>query len=163
MGIEIERKFLVIGDEWRARADAARATRMRQGYLVRTRERSVRVRLEEPLAGGEARGTLTIKGAPSGASRVEVELPLARADADALLALCPPLVVEKQRWRVPTGDGRDFEVDVFEGSHAGLVLAELELESEADAVPRPAWLGREVTDDPRYQNAVLSLRPGVPE
>jgi adenylate cyclase len=162
MAVEIERKFLLVDDGWRAGADPTQATRIRQGYLVRERERSVRVRLEQPLAGGAARGTLTIKGAPNGAARLEVELPLERADAEALLAICPPLVIDKERWRVPAGDGRCFEVDVFDGPHAGLVLAELELENEHEAIPRPSWLGREVTDDARYQNAVLSERPGVP-
>lgn len=148
MGVEIERTFLVRGDGWRG---AGSAVRVRQAYLTRGGEPTVRVR----LAAG--RGTLTIKG-PGLATRAEFEYEIPPADAEELLDLARTATIDKTRHRVEVG-GRTWEVDEFHGPNAPLVLAELELEREDAAFERPAWLGEEVTDDPRYANARLALEP----
>lgn len=150
MGIEIERKFLVSGDGWRAQA--ASQTRFSQGYLSRDPARTVRVR----IAGEQA--FLTIKGATRGATRAEFEYAVPLADAQALLALCDGPVVEKIRHLCPH-EGMTWEVDEFLGANAGLVVAEIELQSEAQAFAHPAWLGAEVTGDGRYVNANLAVSP----
>jgi adenylate cyclase len=156
MGVEIERKFLPASDAWRAVAKREHATRIRQGFLARDVERVVRVRLETPLEGGRARTTLTIKGKSEGARRSELEYDVPAADGEALLALCLPGTIEKVRWRVDAGGGLVFEIDEFEGRHVGLVVVEIELDDESREFTQPAWLGREVTGDPAYTNAVLS-------
>jgi adenylate cyclase len=150
MGTEIERKFLVRDDRWRGDADTG--TVLEQGYLSTVPERTVRVR----RAGDRA--WLTIKGAARGAERAEFEYPIPVADAAELLELCEPVVIRKTRHRVAHG-GRTWEVDVFAGENAPLVLAEVELPAADAVVERPAWAGREVTGDPRYQNASLSREP----
>lgn len=150
MGIEIERKFLVTGDAWRVQA--ASQTRFSQGYLCRDPARTVRVR----IAGEQA--FLTIKGATHGATRAEFEYAVPLADAQALLALCDGPVVEKIRHLCPH-EGMTWEVDEFLGANAGLVVAEIELESEGQPFAHPAWLGDEVTGDGRYVNANLAVRP----
>ena len=150
MGREIERKFLVQGDGWR---EGAQGVLMRQGYLSRERERTVRVR----LAGG--RGYLTVKGINEGISRLEYEYEIPAADAAEMLdtlALRP--LVEKIRYRVPFG-GRTWEVDEFLGDNAGLIVAEIELEAVDSPLEKPAWAGAEVSADPRYFNSSLSRRP----
>lgn len=152
MALEIERKFLVLNDAWRALAGNGLV--MRQGYLSLDPERVVRVR----LAGDK--GFLTIKGMASGGiGREEFEYSIPAADAEALLAgpVLRPLV-EKTRYRVPCG-GLVWEVDEFSGHNQGLVVAELELESEDQAFERPPWLGREVTREARYANASLVREP----
>lgn len=151
MGIEIERKFLVASDAWRQAAAAQ--TRYSQGYLCREPARTVRVR----VAGEQA--FLTIKGLTTGATRAEFEYPVPLADAQALLAMCDGPVIEKVRHLVPAGEGLVWEVDEFFGDNAGLVVAEIELQDEAQAFERPDWLGAEVTDDKRYLNSNLSVRP----
>ncbi len=150
MGREIERKFLVRGEGWRG--DVLGSARIEQGYLSADPERVVRVRIQE------GRAMLTVKGRGQGASRPEYEYPIPLADARELLALClrPPIV--KTRHRVEY-QGAGFEIDVFEAENAPLVLAELELAREDQPVPRPPWLGEEVTEDPRYTNAHLALHP----
>ena len=151
MGIEIERKFLVGSDQWRAAAGPG--TRYRQGYLYAQADGAVRVR----VAGDEA--WLTVKGATRGIERLEFEYVIPRADAEAMLEhLCRRPLIEKTRYVVPHG-GRRWEVDVFEGANAGLVVAEVELPSADAAVDLPAWVGREVSDDPRYYNANLARHP----
>jgi adenylate cyclase len=150
MGREIERKFLVRGDGWREGADEG--TVLQQGYLSTVPERTVRVR----RAGHQA--WLTIKGRAQGAVRAEFEYPIPVADATALLALCEPVIIDKTRHRVEHA-GRTWEVDVFAGVNAPLVLAEVELEAADARVALPDWVGEEVTEDPRYQNANLSRRP----
>jgi CYTH domain-containing protein len=147
MATEIERKFLVQGDEWR-RHNGVRIT---QGYLARERERSVRVR----LAGDRA--TLTIKAGAGTLKRSEFEYPIPTADAIELLALCTH-TIEKTR-RVIDVDGTRWEVDEFAGDNEGLVIAEVELESEDQIFNKPSWIGREVTDDTRYLNAELAAHP----
>lgn len=150
MGIEIERKFLVASDAWRAVAGPP--THFSQGYLSRDPARTVRVR----LAGEQA--FLTIKGATTGASRAEFEYEVPVADARALMALCDGPIVEKRR-HLCGHDGMTWEVDEFLGANAGLVVAEIELQHEDQAFTRPAWLGAEVTGDARYVNANLAVRP----
>lgn len=156
MAIEIERKFLVINDAWRAAADAG--THLRQGYLSRVTgadavRSSVRVRTD-----GE-RAYLNIKSATLGIRRQEYEYPLPVTDAEAMLAdLCVGAVVEKTRYHVPVG-AHVWEIDVFSGANAGLVVAEIELDDEAEAFARPEWLGEEVSSDPRYYNVCLAERP----
>jgi CYTH domain-containing protein len=149
VGVEIERKFLVRNEGWRAAASPP--VPIRQGYLSRQPGRTVRVR----LAGDEA--FLTIKG-PGSLERAEFEYPISPDDALALIELCEPGVVDKDRYRVPAGP-LVWEVDVFGGDHEGLVLAEVELPSADTPVDLPAWVGQEVTGDDRYTNAVLSRPP----
>lgn len=151
MATEIERKFLVISDAWRAAA--APGIRFRQGYLSGTGKASVRVRVE----GREA--NLNIKGATLGVRRREFEYAIPLDDANEMLdELCTGGIVEKTRFLVPVG-GHTWEVDVFEGANAGLVLAEIELEHEDETFEKPAWAGAEVSDDPRYYNVYLAEHP----
>ncbi len=154
MGREIERKFLVTGDAWRANVVRTRA--MAQAYIARGAHASVRVRIVD-----DAGGRLTIKGRVSGLSRDEFEYDIPLEDARALIALRHGRLLAKRRHDV-MHDGRLWEVDVFEGEFSGLVIAECELEREDEAVIRPDWLGREVTADPRYYNAALAAE-GMPE
>ncbi len=157
MGIEIERKFLVTSDAWR---DAAhRVVPMAQGYLndlavvqSGAQKASVRVRIEGDVA------FLNIKSRELGASRQEFELPLPVDDAHALLALCVGGRVEKRRHLVHHG-GHLWEVDEFLGDNAGLVVAEIELESADAPFPRPDWVGAEVTSASRYYNLALAAHP----
>ena len=148
MAIEIERKFLIIGDAWRSTP----AVYFCQGYLNRTKERTVRVR----VAGEQA--YLTIKGLTSGASRVEFEYEIPLADGQQLLTLCDGPVIEKYRRKIPYA-GMLWEVDEFLGENQGLVVAEIELESEAQVFTKPDWVGEEVTQDARYYNSNLSINP----
>jgi adenylate cyclase len=148
MGIEIERKFLVTGDGWRQGAGVAYA----QGYLNRDPQRTVRVR----IAGEKA--FLTVKGVSTGATRAEFEYEIPLEDAAKLLELSDGPVVRKVRHLVEH-EGSTWEVDEFEGDNAGLVVAELELAAEEQSYARPDWLGREVTDDPRYYNSSLAANP----
>ena len=151
MGVEIERKFLVRGDAWRA--TASRSLPMRQGYLgAEGGKASVRVRLE-----GEA-GKLNIKAAVVGTTRAEFEYDIPAADARALLdGLCVG-VLDKVRHFVAHG-GHTWEVDEFGGANDGLVIAEIELGHERESFERPDWLGDEVTQERRYYNHALALKP----
>ena len=150
MAEEIERKFLVRGDGWRAQASG---TRFRQGFLSTDPDRTVRVR----VAG--ARGMLTIKGRTVGARRPEYEYEIPLGDAERMLdSLCERPLIEKVRFELRAG-AHLWEIDVFEGDNAGLVVAEIELESEDESFERPDWLGEEVTEDPRYFNANLVENP----
>ncbi|MDT0497573.1 CYTH domain-containing protein [Algiphilus sp. W345] len=151
MAIEIERKFLVRGDSWRAQA--YRAQPMRQGYLVEPGGRaSVRVR----VVGEHAH--LNIKAAIVGSARAEYEYEIPLADAEPMLASLCIGRVDKVRHYLEH-DGRTWEIDVFEGDNAGLVVAEIELEDEEASFTRPAWVGDEVTDDARYYNHALAQTP----
>jgi len=146
---EIERKFRV-APEWQP---PGKGTAYEQGYLSSVKERTVRVRIQ----GDEAR--LTIKGATKGVSRSEYEYPIPVDDAEAMLReLCEQPTIEKRR-HVIEHDGRKWEVDVFGGENRGLVVAELELESEDAAFTKPDWVREEVSDDPRYYNANLVKHP----
>ena len=150
---EIERKFLVGGD---FKTQAFKATPIKQGYLSSVQERIVRVRLK-----GD-QGFITIKGKAdeTGLSRFEWEKEIAKEDTLALLALCEPGMIDKTRYLVKNTDGKHtWEVDVFHGDNEGLVLAEIELDSEEDAFDKPTWLGKEVTGDDRYYNSMLMKNP----
>jgi CYTH domain-containing protein len=147
---EIERKFLVTRELWRPQGGGET---IRQGYLVSSAALSVRVRRCGALA------YLTIKGPKKGMIRDEYEYAIAPADADEMLdALCIQPVIEKTRY-ASLHAGREWVVDVFAGVNAGLVLAEVELESEDVELVLPDWAGLEVTDDVRYLNANLALMP----
>ena len=157
MPIEIERKFLVAGDGWRAAA--REVVPMAQGYLNDlalvdggAMKASVRVR----IAGDQ--GFLNLKSRELGHTRQEFDYPIPVADARALLALCVGGVIDKRRHYVEHA-GHLWEVDEFLGDNAGLVVAEIELHSAEEAFARPAWLGREATDAPRYYNLALASRP----
>lgn len=150
MAEEIERKFLVNGDGWR---ETATGTSYRQGFLSTEPERTVRVR----VAG--SRGSITVKGKTIGARREEFEYEIPLSDAERILdTLCKRPLIEKVRYRLSVG-AHIWEVDVFEGDNAGLVVAEVELGSEGEAFDKPDWAGAEVTDDPRYFNSNLVAKP----
>lgn len=154
MAVEIERKFLVESDGWRVAVSGSK--RIRQAYISNGGAVSVRVRLID-----DQEAKLTIKSAgESGSptlSRTEFEYPVPVEDALAMLDLRIGRIIEKTRYLVPTGSGRTWEIDVFAGSHEGLVLAEIELESADEEVELPDWVGREVTGDSRYENVMLAL------
>lgn len=148
MATEIERKFLVTGDAWRQ----APAVPYAQGYLNRDKQRTVRVRIVRDQA------WLTVKGANDGATRAEFEYTIPLADAEQLLAMCDGPLVRKLR-RIVVHEGSTWEVDEFLGDNAGLVVAEIELQREDQPFACPAWLGAEVTHDPRYFNSSLAAAP----
>jgi len=148
MGIEIERKYLVTGDGWKI----VQPILLRQGYLNTETSRTVRVR----IAGANA--FLTIKGTTTNVSRQEFEYLIPLEDAQAMLLLCSDSIVEKQRYTLPVGDVV-WEIDEFCGVNKGLVVAEVELESESQAVSLPDWVGEEVSGDARYYNSSLALTP----
>ena len=147
--LEIERKFLVKGQPWLGWGEGVL---YQQGYLSRGEHSTTRVRLEG------ARGVLTIKGKTVGISRLEFEYEVPREHAERLLQLCEGDLIRKRRWKQPLG-AHLWELDVFEGDNEGLVVAEVELKSEAEVFERPEWLGEEVSHDPRYSNGALSRHP----
>ena len=150
MGVEIERKFLLAGDAWRTLGEPVL---LRQGYLSSNPERTVRVRVE-----GE-QGSMTIKGKSVGATRGEWEYPIPLLDANELLErLCEQPIIEKVRRRIAIGQ-HTWEVDEFLGANQGLVVAEIELDSEHQQFDKPDWIGAEVTDDRRYFNSSLFRHP----
>ena len=150
MSQEIERKFLVRGEDWRV---TGTGTPYRQGYLSTSPERSVRIRLARD------KGTLTIKGITVGATRAEYEYEIPAGEACEMLDnLCERPLIEKTRYRVEH-QGLTWEVDEFDGDNAGLVIAEVELDEEGQVIMLPGWVGKEVTGDPRYYNASLIADP----
>lgn len=150
MAEEIEKKFLVKGDSWRL---LAKGTLYRQGYLNSAKERTVRIRTIND------RAFLTIKGPTVGATRTEYEYEIPIADCNAMLdTLAEEPIIEKKRYKVPFA-GLTWEIDEFFGDNAGLIVAEVELESEGQAFQKPEWVGDEVTADPRYFNSNLIKRP----
>ena len=150
MGVEIERKFLVRGDQWRS---LGTPVRYRQGYLAADIKRSVRVR----VAGD--RGLITIKGSTEGITRAEYEYEIPRADAEAMLdQLCNRPLIEKNRTKISL-NGVVWEVDEFFGANQGLIMAEVELNSPQQAIDLPDWIGEEVSADPRYFNSNLVQHP----
>lgn len=153
MNTEIEHKFLVVSDEFRSLATCCK--HICQGYLAVHPSRTVRVRRSDD------RAYLTVKSpAPAGSiARFEWERPLSPEDFDALFAQCLPGAIEKDRYIVPLADGLKVEVDVFHGDNEGLILAEIELPSEDTPFERPAFLGEDVTLDPRYYNSYLTQHP----
>jgi CYTH domain-containing protein len=150
--IEIERKFLVTSSQFIT--DAFRSSRIVQGYLNSNPARTVRIRIK-----GD-KGYLTIKGVgnESGLSRFEWEKEIPVADAERLLILCETGIIDKIRHEVKFKN-HIIEVDVFAGANEGLIIAEIELQSEKETVEKPAWLGLEVTNDEKYYNAYLSKNP----
>jgi len=150
MGTEIERKFLVIGDEWRS---LAQGIPYAQGYLVSELGRTVRVR----IAGEQ--GFITIKGATQGISRAEFEYEIPVQDARELLEnLCDRPFIQKTRHKIRYG-GFLWEVDEFAGENQGLIMAEVELQDAEQAIVPPPWIGEEVSHDPRYYNSNLAKFP----
>lgn len=150
MGIEIERKFLVKGDDWKKQG---KGQLYQQGYLSSHPDRTVRVRIV-----GDS-GYLTIKGKTVGAIRPEYEYPIPYPDAQSMLDnLCEKPVIQKIRYRIPY-EGLVWEVDEFQGENLGLVVAEVELKDEQQTVVCPDWVGREVTNDASYYNANLIKNP----
>lgn len=149
MGKEIERKFLVSGEAWRMN----HGTLIRQGYLHNEIDGTVRVRTK-----GE-RAYLTIKGGTTGITRLEFEYEIPLEEADQILdELCQKPLIEKIRYEVHVSDSK-WEIDEFLGENAGLMVAEIELEDEDQEFIKPDWLGMEVSDDFRYQNANLVTNP----
>ena len=148
MATEIERKFLVTDTAWRI----GEGTRISQGYLNRDKNRTVRVR----ITGEQA--YLTVKGVSHGATRAEFEYAIPVTDAEQMLALCDGPIIQKIR-RLVVHDGFKWEVDEFLGDNAGLVVAEIELNSEDQAFTKPGWVGREVTEERKYFNSNLATYP----
>jgi adenylate cyclase len=149
MALEIERRFLVAGDAWRAQGTGFW---LKQGYISVEPARTVRVRVRGDMA------WLTLKSGISATTRHEFEYPVPVADAEAMLATMCPFVVEKRRTPIRC-DGVLWEVDEFFGANAGLVLAEIELPHPDTPFVRPGWLAAEVTDDMRFTNSHLSQYP----
>lgn len=151
MGTEIERKFLVAGNQWRTRVE--RRVRIRQGYLSTDIRCAIRVR----IAGDSA--WITVKGKPIGIVRSEYEYTIPAPDAEQMLDnLCTGVVVEKTRATVREGD-HEWVVDEFSGKNHGLIMAEIELDDEGESFRLPDWAGQEVTGDHRYDNSQLALKP----
>ena len=150
--VEIERKFLVNSNAFKT--EAFTQNRISQGYLSSVPGRSVRVRIKGN------KGFLTIKGASneSGLSRFEWEKEIHVDEATALLKLCEEGIIDKTRFEVKMGN-HIIEIDEFYGDNEGLIMAEIELESETEPFEKPNWLGIEVTNDARYYNSYLSKNP----
>ena len=149
MGLEIERKYLVLNNNWRALGTPIHYA---QGYLVADGERTVRVRIAGTI------GFLTIKGQTQGFSRKEFEYEIPVAEALEMLSLCALPVIEKYRSKI-FYEGKIWEVDEFEGENKGLIMAEIELKSEDESFAIPPWIGKEVTGDIRYFNSYLAQNP----
>ncbi|MFV0295916.1 MAG: CYTH domain-containing protein [Hyphomicrobiaceae bacterium] len=148
---EIERKFIVKDDGWRRHVSSAK--RIRQGYIAQGPRANVRARITDASF-----ATLSIKSVNPGMVRQEYEYPIPVEEAENLLGICEGAMIEKTRNIIVAGL-HTWEIDVFEGENAGLVIAELELKSIDEEFARPDWLGKEVTDDERYYNAALVLNP----
>jgi adenylate cyclase len=151
MPVEIERKFLVANDAWRRQADAG--ILIRQGYLTNAQQLSLRVRIS-----GDGKAKLTIKFPRTEVSRLEYEYDIPMNEAEELMELGQGAIVAKRRHHIAMGDVV-WQVDVFEAENCGLVMAEIELNSEDQEFDRPGWVGDEVTQHRRYQNSQLAHRP----
>lgn len=149
---EIERKFLVLSDAFKK--EAVRHTRIKQAYLSSNPERTVRVRIK----GKKAFITIKGEGSINGTTRYEWEKEISISEAADLLAICEAGMIDKTRYEVEVGS-HTFEVDEFYGENEGLVIAEIELSNEKENFEKPAWLGKEVTGDSRYYNAMLKKNP----
>ena len=152
MVLEIERKFLVLDDSYKH--EAFDSSHIQQGYICSERGRTVRIRIRNE------RAYITIKGpSPNGGlSRYEFEQEIPLADAEQLMRLCEPGIIDKTRWLVKSGE-HTFEVDEFHGDNDGLVMAEVELSAEDEAFVKPPFIGQEVTGDRRYYNSQLRRNP----
>ena len=150
VGKEIERKFLVKNDSWRSLAEG---TKYRQGYLSTNKERTVRVRTIRD------KGFLAVKGLTKDGMRTEFEYQIPMADAETLLdEICERPLIEKKRYQITFGEVT-WEVDEFFGENRGLIVAEVELDTPAQAFDKPAWIGTDITGDPRYFNSNLIKHP----
>ena len=152
MALEIERKFLVLDDSYKH--EAFSSSHIQQGYICSGRGRTVRIRIRDD------KGYITIKG-PSpdgGLSRYEFEQEIALSDAEQLMLLCEPGIIDKTRWLVKSGS-HTFEVDEFHGDNNGLVMAEVELRNPSELPVIPHFIGKEVTGDRRYYNSQLRQHP----
>ncbi|WP_282017105.1 CYTH domain-containing protein [Salegentibacter mishustinae] len=149
---EIERKFLVISEDFKN--EAFKNSRIKQGFLNTDPERTVRLR----ITGDKAFITIKGKSSKNGLSRFEWEKEIDIDEAEALFELCEPGIIEKTRYLVKTGDFV-FEIDEFYGENEGLKVAEIELNKETDTFEKPQWLGREVTGEVKYYNSQLSKNP----
>jgi len=151
MAVEIERKFLLVSDAWRK--DVEKSLNMRQGYLSRDAQSSVRIRI------CDEGGDINVKSTRDGIYRLEYEYAVPLADAEELLArVAHRPLIEKTRHIVNFG-GHCWEIDEFHGENADLIVAEIKLKSVDEVFPRPAWLGREISTDARYYNSNLSKLP----
>ncbi len=150
MGLEIERKFLIKNETWKSLAH--KITEIKQGYLSTVPERTVRIRIKDE------QGVLTIKGKNKGMTRLEFEYSIPYAEAIDLLALCEQPIIAKKRYLIQVEELL-WEVDIFEGANQGLEVAEVELTSEDQKITWPAWIGKEVTEDPKYYNSSLIKFP----
>tara|TARA_B110000091_G_scaffold169909_1_gene182339 strand:- start:56 stop:529 length:474 start_codon:yes stop_codon:yes gene_type:complete len=152
MAIEIERKFLVKNDSFKKECFAKKT--IKQGYLNSNKNRTVRIRTIDDKA------FMTIKGRSNaaGTSRFEWEKEIAFLEAEELLLLCEPSIIEKTRFYVKS-EQHVFEIDAFSGDNSGLIVAEVELEDEAEAFQKPLWIGEEVTGNEKYYNSKLSKVP----
>jgi len=151
MGLEIERKFLVDHDEWR-KLEKPAGTHYRQGYLLADPGRTIRVRISDKDA------YINLKSKSTNRSRSEFEYEIPLADGKAILESFTTIGTEKTRYEIPYA-GKTWEVDVFMGDNEGLIVAEIELDSEEEAFEKPDWVTEEVTDDGRYTNAALAKHP----
>lgn len=147
MGKEIERKFTVIDESYREIALSCHY--IKQGYLLRSAERTVRVRIMDN------NGFITIKGPTSGCIRAEFEYEIPLADAEELIKMSLPKIIEKNRYIV-SFEGKEWEIDEFKGTHKGLILAEIELDDEFESFQVPPFIGDEVTGNLKYYNSTLS-------
>lgn len=151
MGQEIERKFLVVNEQWRDHITSSNY--FRQGYLSNTGKCSIRVRVSDD------KGYLNLKSATLDIRRTEYEYEIPRQEAEEMLTgFCEGPVIEKTRYYV-RHDNHLWEIDVFNGANAGLVVAEIELDDIAETFSRPVWVGQEVSNDPRYYNVCLVKHP----
>ena len=151
MPLEIERKFLLNHEKWNT-LPKPEGTVYRQGYLLNDKNKTIRVRISDTNA------FITIKGKTTGATRSEFEYAIPLADAKQLLDNLSDSEVSKTRYNIYYKD-KLWEVDVFHGENEGLIVAEIELTSEDEPFERPGWVTTEVTGDPKYYNANLSVLP----
>jgi len=151
MSFEIERKFLVRGNDWRGLVSSQ--TTIRQAYLASSAKSSTRIRIR-----GDGTATLTIKSRPADLRRLELEYPIPVLQAEALMQLREGSIIEKTRHVVPHGS-LAWEIDVFAGDNLGLIIAEIELTDVDQPIDVPSWIGREVTAQPQYYNSFLVQQP----
>src|SRR6201996_5634423 len=151
MAFEIERKFLIVDDAWRH--SVREESYIRQAYLTRQDEASIRVRIRD-----NRKATLTIKSRGADLKRLEMEYEIPVLEPEAMLPLRRGAIIEKRRALVPF-QGHVWEVDTFFGDNVGLVLAEIELDAVDEAFARPQWIGAEVTSQASYYNGALASNP----
>ena len=151
MGVEIERKFLIEKDLWYALKKPS-GILVQQAYLVNEPEKVIRIRVTD------SSGYLTIKGPAIHATRSEYEFPIPKTEAKEIINQFTKVRIDKTRYKI-VFEGKTWEVDEFWGDNEGLIIAEIELKSEEEQFTKPAWIGPEVTEDPRYYNSYLSEHP----